>query len=142
MPMGSHSLELGKEAPSVTLSSGSKLSDDSNVKGKYVVINFWSYTDPESRLNNKRLADYTSTLPSSKIKLVSICTDSDTSLINEIMKADGISSELTSLSAKDVTPDVIEDYQIKTGNRSFLIDPFGNLVSVSPSHAEIAGIIS
>lgn len=140
--MGSHSLTPGEEAPSLTLSSDSKVHPLDATDGRFVVLNFWSATDATSRLNNRRLAELTASLPSSKIKFVSVCTDSDASLSREILSADGIDGIGTHLNASDLTEQVAEDYQTSTGCRSFLIDPFGNLVSISPSHSEIAGIIS
>lgn len=140
--MGSHSLEIGKEAPSLTLSSDSRLNNLSDLDGKYVVINFWNPNDPTSRINNRRLADITSNLNSSKVKFVSVCTGENEALANEIMKVDNISDKTLSLSVKDFTPQVAEDFQINTGNRSFMIDPFGNLVSISPTEEAINSILS
>lgn len=140
MPFGSHSLKVGDEAPLLTLSSPQKAGSLDSTKGKYVIVNFWSPTDPISRINNKRLADLTDSLPSSQVKFVSICTDNDTSLETEITKADGISENAILLSANDISPEVFDDYQTSTGCRSFLIDPFGNLKAISPSHAEITRI--
>lgn len=142
MPMGSHSLEIGKEAPALTLSSHSRLNDLSDLDGKYVVINFWNPNDPVSRINNRRLSDITSNLNSSKVKFVSICTGENDVLANEIMKVDNVSDKTISLSAKDFTPQITEDFQINTGNRSFMIDPFGNLVSISPTEEFINSILS
>lgn len=142
IPVGSHSLKPGEEAPSLVLSSNAKITSLKDLDGKYVVVNFWSSTDPESRIANSRLAKLTDVLPSSKVKFVSICTDTDESLGSEIMKTDGLPSSVISLTASDITADVTKDYQVATGNRYFLIDPFGNLVSVSPSEEDIKKIIS
>lgn len=141
MPFGSHSLQIGEEAPLLTLSSTTKASGLDALKGKYIVLNFWSATDAESRIANKRLADLTSTLPSPQIQFVSVCTDSDTALQSEIMSIDSVAENLYSLSANDFTPEVLDDYQTGTGCRSFLIDPFGNLKAISPSEAEISSVI-
>lgn len=141
IPAGSHSLEQGKEAPAISLSSSSASSLD-ETDGKYVVVNFWSASDPQSRIANKRLSELTAQLPSSKIKFIGICVDKDATLSSEIMKADGIPASAISLGADDITSQVTEDYQTATGNRSFLIDPFGNLVSISPSEEKIKTVIS
>ncbi len=142
IPVGSHSLNPGEEAPSIVLSSNARINSLKDLDGKYVVVNFWSASDPESRIANNRLGNLAESLPSSKVRFVSICTDSDESLSSEIMKADGIPSSVISLNASDITAEVAEDYQVATGNRSFLIDPFGNLVSVSPSEEAIKTVIS
>lgn len=141
--MGSHSLETGKEAPSITLSSESRIpSLDDKLAGKYVVLNFWSASDADSRLANRQLSRLAESLPSSKIQFVGVCTDSDSSLSNEIMKNDGCSLRGIYLDRSDLTPAVTDDYQTSSGCRTFLIDPFGNLCSISPSAEEIISIIS
>ena len=142
IPVGSHSLVNGEEAPSITLSSKAGSGSLNELEGKYVVVNFWSASDPQSRITNQNLSKLAEALPSSKVRFVSICTDSDESLASQIMKADGINPAVVSLSSSDVTAQVIDDYQTATGLRSFLIDPFGNLVSVSPSEEAIKTIIS
>ncbi len=140
VPYGGHSLQIGNDAPLLTLSSNSKIPNLDILKGKYVVVNFWSPTDPESRLNNKQLADLISSLPPSQIQFVSICTDTDITLQHEIMDADGVPLSINSLSASDIIPDVLMNYQVESGYRSFLIDPFGNLKSISPTSSEIKSV--
>ena len=142
MPIGSHSLEIGKEAPLLTFSSSSGSLPMPSLKGKYVLVNFWSPSDPMSRIANKQLAMLSASLPSSQISHVSVCTDSDKVLQSEIMDADGIPSNTISLSANDLTPEVLNDFQISTGHRSFLIDPFGNLTAILPSTEQIKSVIS
>lgn len=142
MPLGSHSLEIGKEAPSLTLSSGNRHDNLPELGGNYVIINFWSFDDPISRINNSRLSDVISTIPSSKVKFISICMDDNKTLRDEIMSADNVSANTISLSINDLSPQVAEDFQTNSGNRSFIIDPFGNLASICPSAESIPGIIS
>ncbi len=137
MPYGSHSLQEKEEAPLLTLTNDSKTTLLESLKGKYVVINFWSASDPMSRINNRQLADFTSTLPSSQIRFVSICTDKDITLQTEIMDNDQLPESAITLSAIDVAPEVLDDYQTSSGCRSFLIDPFGNLQKISPSESDI-----
>ncbi|MDE6009336.1 MAG: peroxiredoxin family protein [Muribaculaceae bacterium] len=142
IPAGSHSLMPGEEAPSLVLSANSKVKSLKELDGKYVVVNFWSSSDPESRIANSRLAKLADSLPSSKVKFVSICTDTDETLASEIIKADNLPSSAISLSHSDIDAEVAEDYQVATGNRSFLIDPFGNLVKISPSEEEVIKIVA
>ena len=141
MPFGSHSLREGEEAPLLILSTESNASHINTLKGKYVVINFWSIKDPDSRIKNRRLADLTSTLPSSQICFVSICTDNDTTLKREIIETDGYPENTLSFSASDFAPEVLDDYQTNTGCRSFLIDPFGNLKKINPDENEITEVL-
>lgn len=141
MPFGSHSLQEGDEAPLLILSKESKNPHIETLKGKYVVVNFWNPSDPESRIHNRRLADLAATLPSSQIKFVSICTDPDNTLQKEIMAIDYLPQSILSLSATDFAPEVLDDYQTDSGCRSFLIDPFGNLQKISPTEEDITDVL-
>lgn len=141
MPFGSHSLQEGEEAPLLILSPDSKATQFEALKGKYVVVNFWNPADPSSRIANRRLAALTSTLPSSQIRFVSICTDKDLTLQKEIMVNDSLPESVFHLSSQDLAPEVLEDYQTGSGCRSFLIDPFGNLQKINPSDTDIKMVL-
>lgn len=142
MPMGSHSLDIGKTAPSLTFASGTSLDTIPETEGKYIIINFWSSDDPASRILNRRISDIHSSLSSSKVTFISVCMDNDDSLSKEIAAADKISERTISISVKDLSPQVTEDFQTASGNRSFIIDPFGNLADISPLPESIPSIIS
>lgn len=141
MPLGSHTLEIGSEAPSITLSSSSTTTLDS-LDGKQILVNFWSASDPSSRISNSRLSRIASSYADKDVKFVSICIDSDPALAQEIAGVDGISDNVLSLNASDVAEDVLTDYQIATGCRSFLIDAYGNLKAIATSPSELAEILS
>lgn len=139
IPYGSHSLEIGSEAPAITLSSSSKASLD-GVKDCKVLVNFWSASDPSSRIANSMMSEAAESGNIPGMRFITICIDPDASLANEIMKADGISGKVIALSSSEVSDDVLKDYQISKGCRAFVIDSFGNLESVASS-AEISTLI-
>lgn len=127
-PTATRELEIGKQAPALTLKADCRKEIDS-IKEKYVLINFWSATDAASRIANhsySNLAEWNG----HEIEVVSVCIDDDYSLAGEIMAADKISDNVISLSKKDLTADVLKNYQTDTGCRAFVIDPYGNLASI------------
>jgi hypothetical protein len=65
-------------------------------------------------------------------RYISVCIDDDSSLASEIKQADSISEKVISLSKTDITPDVLKDFQVNTGCRSFTIDAYGNLSAINP----------
>lgn len=93
------------------------------------MVNFWSASDAQSRINNRNLA-VNKKVNGRDVKVVSINIDSDKELAREIVKADKIGDDVISLSGSDVSSDVLKDYQVKSGCRTFLIDPYGNLESI------------
>lgn len=128
LPNGSHTLAIGEEAPALTLNSSDN-NELESLKGHYYVVNFWSASDAQSRINNRNLA-MTKKVNGRDVKVVSVNIDSDTSLAREIAKADKIGDDIISLSGSELSSDVLSDYQVSTGCRSFLIDPYGNLESI------------
>ena len=93
------------------------------------MVNFWSASDALSRVNNRNLA-VNKKVNGRDVKVVSINIDSDKSLAREIAKADKIGSDVISLSRCDLASGVLDDYQVQSGCRTFLIDPYGNLESI------------
>ncbi|GEM_PF-1393198 len=141
IPSGSHTLEIGSEAPSLTLSANA----DKNLKpleGEQILVNFWSASDPSSRIANRTLSQLADSENHKSTRFVSVCIDSDESIASEIVKIDRISDKVVSLDKDDVTSDVLEDFQTNTGCRSFLIDRFGNLKAIATSPTQIPEILS
>ena len=127
LPNGSHTLAIGEEAPAISLSTAPHTLD--SLKGEYYVVNFWSASDAQSRINNRNLAA-NKQVNGRNVKVVSINIDSDKTLAQEISKADKIGDDVISLSGSDLQGDVFKDYQVESGCRTFLIDPYGNLEAI------------
>lgn len=103
-----------------------------SLKGKELIVNFWSASDAESRLANRRLSDLADKGDNSDRLYLSVCIDKSSVLSEEIAKADGLSERVISLRAEDVAPEVLDDYQTRRGCRTFRIDRFGQLQSATP----------
>lgn len=127
LPNGSHSLAIGEEAPALSLNTPSNLME--SLKGEYYVVNFWSASDAQSRITNRQLAS-SGKVNGRDVKVVSINVDEDSKLADEISKMDNIGEEVIRLSGKDVSSDVLDDYQVNSGCRAFLVDPYGHLESI------------
>lgn len=140
IPSGSHSLEIGAEAPQITLSTSSADSVG-QTNGKEIIVNFWSASDAMSRLANRRISMAASSDKSSDKEYISICIDSDKTLAKEIARIDGISDDVKSLFSDDVTSDVLSDYQTDKGCRTFVIDRYGNLKAIAET-SDVASILS
>lgn len=125
LPSTTHSLEIGKEAPSFSLAVASTDSLDS-LKEEYTLINFWSASDIESRLKNRRLAGMTSE-NGDPVRMISVCLDDDAQLAAEIAAHDGF---INNLMRSDIPESVLSDYQTSTGCRAFLINPYGILEKI------------
>lgn len=117
-------LEVGNQAPEISLSNSegsTKLL--SELKGKEVILNFWSVNDADSRISNVRLArDAAKT----GAKYIGICIDSDRQLAEEVMKADRVSTDQLYFADRQVT----DEYQLAKGTRTVKIDPYGIVAAI------------
>lgn len=125
IPSANHSLEIGEEAPQLSLSSSSDAVIPSG-HSKTVLL-FWSASDPASRVANHRLSKIAESENNENVRFVSISIDKDTALASMIEEADGISDKVISLHRDDISADVLRDYQTSTGCRTFTIDSYGIL---------------
>lgn len=105
-----------------------------SMRGQYVLIDFWSVTDADSRI---RTADHSSWLREAGAEQVghmAVNTDRNTALFREIMRRDGLDAK-TQHSCYDATNPgrLTDDWHLESGLRSFLIDPLGYIVAVNPS---------
>lgn len=141
IPSGSHELAIGSQAPAITLAQSSHF-DSTSLKGSKILVNFWSASDPASRIANKTLSRMAMDQSIHDTRFISICIDEDSLLASEIAKIDGISEKVISLNRDDIAPDVLKDFQIQTGCRSYLIDSFGSLKAISSSPEMLNKILS
>ncbi len=117
-------LEVGNQAPEISIShlDGSSMML-SELKGKDVIVNFWSVKDAESRISNVRLAIEAERTGA---KYIGMCIDSDRQLAEEVMKADNISIDNLYFADRQVT----DEYQLTKGTRTVKIDSYGIVAAI------------
>lgn len=126
----------GYRAPELTFGStdstaGISLAD---MRGKYVLVNFWASTDAQSRIQAKEYDRIAQNYSADRFSHVGVNTDSNKSLFREIMRRDGIDAESQHNYSDVVNPGrMTDDWHLKNGLRSYLIDPVGYIVAVNPS---------
>lgn len=117
-------LEVGNQAPEISLShkdGGSILLSD--LKGKEVILNFWSVKDAESRINNIRLAR---DAERAGAEYIGMCIDSDRQLAEEVMKADNVEQSHLYFVDRQVN----DEYRLAKGTRTVKIDPYGIVAAI------------
>lgn len=121
-------LEVGHKAPKIETIDGINVGYDANSAGKNKLISFWNPKKPASRIANKNLNQKYEG-QREEMEFISICTDSDSDLMKEVMKMDGIESDI-SLSYSDVSPRVFKDYGVEDEPKAFLISTDGKILSI------------
>ena len=132
VPTGESRLELGRKAPEILLVDEFNEPSQLEFKEKHTILNFWSASDPLSRMRNRNLNNFVSE-NGSLYDFISICIDKDPLIQNEIMRTDGIKDAGTYISSSQLYKDILKDYQTGKGLRCFLIDQNGILQAASTS---------
>ena len=126
----------GFKAPELTIepadsSAGLSLAD---CKGKYVLLNFWSSADAQSRIQAKDFDNLDGLYDAEQFRHVAVNLDHSRSLFREIMRHDGLNAEVHYYYADAANSGrMTDDWHLESGFRSFLIDPQGHILAVNPT---------
>ena len=123
------SLTVGKKAPRIENIQGINVGYDANSEAKTRIISFWNPKNPASRIANKNLEKLYGNNSDSGIDFISICTDSDEKLMEEVMKIDGLRQE-NNYSYAQIARRVFKDYDVEHNPRAFKIGPDGRIVEI------------
>lgn len=131
-------LVIGEKAPILENAAGTDMIGEQH--GKYVVLNFWSASDALSRIKNATY-DRIEKNSNGKFLFISINTDKDTSLYQQIIKVDGIKVS-GQYSCSDVKiGKITENYNLDRGNKAYLINPDGIIVAINPNENQLTELI-
>lgn len=134
----SHSTEptearIGEYAPLFSIKNETSNLNLQEMRGKYVLLSFWSLTDAQSRIENTKYSSFSKSIDNSKLELISINIDSDRTLWKQIIEIDNLDAKSQYSSMDIVKGNIFDDYYLETGNRAFLINPNGKIEAVNPS---------
>lgn len=150
----------GKEAPSVIVEQQGSRQALESMRGKWVVLSFWSSTDPLSRLTQNRIASIVKSGSESdndgiagndaeiefqtpagvyslgnqtKVEVLSVNFDRSEPLMKEIVKLDNLleSSQSRVISLQEIKR-LCQAFGMDNGLRSFIIDPEGKVAMADP----------
>ncbi len=114
----------------------------SDLKGKYVLVNFWDSHNAVSRIAAGEYDRFFRDNKHKNIQLLSVNTDDNLKLFNEIVRNDGLDS-LTQFHIRNVKAHGISPgYHPEGGYSSYLINPAGKIIAVNPSIKTIKKIIN
>lgn len=134
------SARIGSEAPTFIVErADSSLSLD-GLRGKKVVLSFWSAADAQSRLDQNRLAAAIRNAgEDSETAVVSVNLDRSEKLMKGIAAMDNLDND-SQFHVGDATAEsaIREAFEMADGLRTFIIDERGIIVKVDPSEKELA----
>lgn len=123
----------GYNAPSMTIENSDTTLSLADMKGRYVIVTFWSSADADSRLRAYRYDEAAKLLPQERFCLLSVNFDRSECLFREIVRRDNLSAENHIHVDGSQANRIIHDYRLTEGFKSLLIDPKGRIVAMNPS---------
>ncbi|MDE5720869.1 MAG: thioredoxin family protein [Paramuribaculum sp.] len=123
----------GYNAPSMTIENSDTTLSLAELKGRYVIVTFWSSADADSRLRAHRYDEAAKLLPQERFCFLSVNFDRSERLFREIVRRDNLSAENHIHVDGSQANRIIHDYRLTEGFKSLLIDPKGRIVAMNPS---------
>jgi len=132
----------GRTVPSLSIKNGKKELSLAEMRGNYVVLNFWSVSNPAGRISTKHLQDYIENLQyEGSINQVAVNTDGSEELFNAIVSNDRLNPDLQYYVSGKQAQKIKKEFMINDGVNTLLIDPHGIVVAVNPDKAKLAEIL-
>lgn len=141
----------GQIAPDIELKASTETTDDSttssffisDLKGEYVLINFWSTTDAASRVAAGTYDQLMKTNDfGGRLNLLNLNFDGNAALFDAVVRQDGLDTAMQYRLSGEAADEVAKTYHLDQGYRAILIDPNGKIVAVNPTPADITTLVS
>ena len=132
----------GGEAPALEIRNAEGAISLASQRGRYVIVNFWSSDDPESRIANALYDREFSKSEASAVNCISVCTDEDRNMFESIVKADALQAAHQYFHEDSRLGTLIADYSRAGINAAYLIGPEGQVVAVNPDIDYVKSVIN
>ncbi len=136
---------IGNDIPSLVIKNDSSEISLPSLKGKWVILSFWSASDAESRLTQNRITTFTRRLPVTAqnipVELISVNLDRSKQLMQEIIKIDQLNSEMQfHIEDQDEIAVLRKTFRMDNALRTFIINPQGKLAFADPTEDDLKQI--
>ena len=114
----------------------------SDMKGRFVIVNFWTSADANSRIAANQYDSYVESVEGEHLSLVSVNIDRNQRLFEEIKRRDGLNAKSQYYVQPGSASDLIRKFNMGNGLQSYLIDPQGTITAINPSTEILATLTS
>lgn len=127
----------GFQAPIFKVERNDSVVSLDDMRGHWVLLQFWSSSDAPSRIVGKQYTAIEQKLndgqSAERFHLLSVNMDRSERLFREIVRRDNLSAENHIHVDGSQANRIIHDYRLTEGFKSLLIDPKGRIVAMNPS---------
>lgn len=112
------------------------------MKGKYLLLTFWSSSDAESRIMCNEYARFMRNEDTGKrLSHVAINFDRSERLFQEIVRRDKMNAETQFYVQGDKAQQLKKDYRLENGLRTYLVDKQGRVIAKNPTTKQLKQIL-
>lgn len=131
---------IGKKAPWLNIPGADREVVLDEMRGEYVLLNFWSSSDAPSRIAVNKYNSWMESHPEADVSLLGVNFDNSENLFKEIVRRDGLdAASQFNVSGEDAKT-IIKNYGLENGYGTVLINPQGKIVAHNPSAEDLATI--
>jgi peroxiredoxin len=132
-------LTVGDKAPSFTIGDEWQGVSLEAMKGRYVLLSFWSSYDAESRMRNATLQHAASA--DDRVEMVSVSFDEYQSIFDETIKKDQIPTEHCFVDLAGSSSPLYRKYRLDRGFKNYLLDENGVIVATQLTASQLASYL-
>lgn len=135
---------IGRQAPTVVVERGDTAASLQSMRGKQVVLSFWSAADAESRVMQTKLAALVrrAGAGAGNVEVMSVNFDRSEGLMNEIVNLDNLdTSSQYYVGSTDQAQAMRQAYEMQQGLRTFIIDAEGRIAVADPTDSQLARLM-
>lgn len=129
----------GKTAAPMVLNRDDVRVSLNDLRGRYVLVSFWSALDAQSRVLCNRYDGWMSRLDNTDRPIhLSVNLDEDISLWKAIVRADGMDEQAQFNVNGKAAEKIRKDYNLEKACGTILIGPDGRVAAVNPTQAQLS----
>lgn len=131
----------GYKAPALHVANASDSISLEELRGSYVLVNFWSASDAESRVAAGEYEALAKSMAGKQFRVLSVNTDENERLFREIVRRDGLDDRTQYRAIGTSASEMVSEYGLDGGCHSFLVNPEGRIVATDPTANTVTSLI-
>lgn len=132
---------VGSEAPALKLTNDTSTMSLTDLRGSYVLLNFWKTTDARSRRAANVYTAWQRSHPESPMKLVCVNFDTNPRLFRDIVRRDDLVLAQQYPVGGDTARAVSTTFGLDKGLGTILISPQGKILAHNPTEAQLNSLV-